>query len=94
MNERDNQPRPVPTDIAQRIARFDRRLRRRSLLGGAVGFSAIMALGGRDLRSGPAASASVRAQDVALPDDAAPPEQQVFVMPNRLELDKTPDFYE
>lgn len=94
MSEHDDQQLHVPPDIARRIARFDRRLRRRSLLGGAVGLAGIMALGGRDLRSGPSASAAVLTQDAALPDDAAPPDQQVFVMPNRLELDKTPDFYE
>lgn len=82
---------PIPTDIAQRIARFDRRLRRRSLIGGAVGFASVLALGGR-LQSG--TRAAVRGQDVALPDDAAPPDQQVFVMPNRVDADKTPDFYE
>ena len=79
------------SEIARRIALFDQRLRRRSLLGGTLGFAALMALGGRDLRLGQTA---VAAQDVALPDDAAPADQQVFVMPNRLELDKTPDFYE
>lgn len=84
------QPR-YPSAIAHRMARFDRRLRRRSLLGGAIGFAAVMALGGTDLRSGPAA---VRAQDAALPDDAAPPDQQVFVLPASSQTDKTPDFYE
>jgi ABC-type transport system substrate-binding protein len=81
-----------PSAIARRMALFDRRLRRRSLLGGAVGFASVMALGGRDLRRGP--SAAVAAQDASLPDDAAPADQQVLVMPNDLELDKTPDFYE
>jgi ABC-type transport system substrate-binding protein len=81
-----------PSVIARRMALFDRRLRRRSLLGGAVGFASVMALGGRDLRRGP--SAAVAAQDASLPDDAAPADQQVLVMPNDLELDKTPDFYE
>jgi ABC-type transport system substrate-binding protein len=81
-----------PSAIARRMALFDRRLRRRSLLGGAVGFASVMALGGRDLRRGP--SAAVAAQEASLPDDAAPADQQVLVMPNDLELDKTPDFYE
>jgi ABC-type transport system substrate-binding protein len=85
---------PGHSEIAQRIARFDRRLRRRSLLGGAIGFASVMALGGRDLWSGPAAMAAVRGQDVALPDDAAPPDQQVFVVPSSVQTDKTPDFYE
>src|SRR5215212_7380166 len=74
------------------MALFDHRLRRRSVLGGAVGFASVVALGGRDLRRGP--SAAVAAQDASLPDDAAPADQQVLVMPNDLELDKTPDFYE
>ena len=82
------------SEIAQRMARFDRRLRRRSLLGGAIGFAGVMALGGRDVRTGPAASAAVRAQDASLPDDAAPPDQQVFVLANSVQTDKTPDFYE
>lgn len=80
------------SSIAQRMALFDRRLRRRSLLGGALGFASVMALGGRDLRGGPTAAAA--AQDATLPDDAAPPDQQVLVMPNNIQLDKTPDFYE
>ncbi len=86
----DDDPRH-PSTIARRIALFDQRLRRRSLLGGTIGFAGLMALGGRDLRLG---ATAVAAQDVALPDDAAPPDQQVFVMPSQLELDKTPDFYE
>jgi ABC-type transport system substrate-binding protein len=77
--------------IARRIALFDQRLRRRSLLGGTLGFAGLMALGGRDLRPGPA---GVAAQDAALPDDAAPADQQVYVVPNSPQLDKTPDFYE
>ena len=82
------------SEIAQRMARFDRRLRRRSLLGGAIGFASVLALGGRDFRSSPTASAAVRAQDASLPDDAAPPDQQVFVLANNVQDDKTPDFYE
>jgi ABC-type transport system substrate-binding protein len=82
------------SEIARRMARFDRRLRRRSLLGGAIGFASVLALGGRDFRSGPAADAAVHAQDASLPDDAAPPDQQVFVLANSVQTDKTPDFYE
>jgi peptide/nickel transport system substrate-binding protein/oligopeptide transport system substrate-binding protein len=74
------------------MALFDKRLRRRSLLGGTLGFAAVTALGGRDLRTG--SDLTVAAQDVALPDDAAPPEQQVFVVASNPENDKTPDFYE
>jgi ABC-type transport system substrate-binding protein len=76
-----------PAAIARRIARFDQRLRRRSLLGGAIGLAGLTAFGGPAPRR-------VAAQDVALPDDAAPVDQQVFVVPNNPELDKTPDFYE
>jgi peptide/nickel transport system substrate-binding protein/oligopeptide transport system substrate-binding protein len=82
---------PDAAAIARRIAHFEQRVRRRSLLGGAIGLAGAMALGGRDLRLGPAA---VTAQDAALPDDAAPPEQQILVMPNNIQNDKTPDFYE
>jgi len=89
----DDDPRD-PAAIARRIALFDQRLRRRSLLGGTFGLAGLMASGGRDLRFGSVATAAPRSQDVALPDDAAPPEQQVYVVPNRPNLDKTPDFYE
>ncbi|MDF3016855.1 MAG: putative oligopeptide transporter substrate binding protein, partial [Thermomicrobiales bacterium] len=78
--------------IVRRMALFDQRLRRRSLLGSSLGFAGLMALGGRDLRFGPDFVAA--AQDATLPDDAAPPEQQVYVLPDRPNLDKTPDFYE
>src|SRR5215213_4816597 len=69
------------------------RLRRRSLLGGTLGFAGLMALWGRDLRLGPA-TAAARNQDAALPDDAAPADQQVYIVPSGTEADKTPDFYE
>src|SRR5829696_5563325 len=88
----DDDPRD-PSVIARRIALMDQRLRRRSLLGGTLGFAGLMALGGRDLRLGPTAAAA-RAQDAALPDDAAPADQQVYVVPSGSETDKTPDFYE
>ena len=38
--------------------------------------------------------ATVAAQEASLPDDAAPADQQVLVMPNNVQTDKTPDFYE
>ena len=60
---------------------MDQRLQRRSLLGGTLGFAGLIALGGRDLRLGPA-TAAARSQDAALPDDAAPADQQVYVVPN------------
>jgi ABC-type transport system substrate-binding protein len=88
----DDDPRD-PSVIARRIALMDQRLRRRSLLGGTLGFAGLMAAGGRDLRLGPVAAAA-RSQDAALPDDAAPPDQQVYVVPSSTETDKTPDFYE
>jgi ABC-type transport system substrate-binding protein len=74
------------------MALFDQRLRRRSLLGGTLGFAGLMALDGRDLRFGPGSVAA--AQDATLPDDAAPPDQQVYVVPSEPNLDKTPDLYE
>ncbi|HEX5991818.1 MAG TPA: peptide ABC transporter substrate-binding protein [Thermomicrobiales bacterium] len=80
-----------PAVIARRIALFEQRLHRRSLLGGAMGIAGLAALSGRESRLGREAAA---AQDVALPDDAAPPEQQILIVPNNPELDKTPDFYE
>jgi ABC-type transport system substrate-binding protein len=86
----DDDPRD-PVAIARRMALFEQRLRRRSLLGGTLGFAGALALGGRELRFGPTALA---AQDAALPDDAAPADQQVFVVPSGTETDKTPDFYE
>src|SRR5215207_8116716 len=74
---------------------MDQRLRRRSLLGGTLGFAGLAALGGRDLRLGPAdAAARARAQEATLPDNAAPADQQVYFVPNQSDLDKTPDFYE
>ena len=79
-----------PAAIARRIARLDQRVRRRSLLGGTLGVAGLAAFGG-GLRFG---AAPALAQDAALPDDAAPADQQVFVVPNRPDLDKTPDFYE
>jgi hypothetical protein len=79
-----------PAAMARRIALFERRMRRRSLLGGTLGFAGLAAFGG-GLRFGPALA---RAQDAALPDDAAPVDQQVFVVPSGTGPDKTPDFYE
>lgn len=83
-----------PTDPRlgyQRLALLERRLRRRSLLGGALGVAGLTALSGRA-----GARSLVSAQDGAaeLPADAAPPEEQVFVLPSDATVDKTPDFYE
>ncbi len=79
-----------PAAIARRIALCERRMRRRSLLGGTLGLAGLAAFGG-GLHFGPALA---RAQDAALPDDAAPADQQVFVVPSGTGPDKTPDFYE
>ena len=79
---------PGSAEIAARMMKLDQTVRRRSLLGGALGLAGSLALAGR------LPGASVAAQDAALPDDAAPVDQQVFVMVNDLKLDKTPDFYE
>lgn len=84
---------PAAAEIARRMAAMDQRVRRRSLLGGAMGLAGLMAMG-QDLRSGPTAMAAPLAQDAALPDDAAPADQQVFVMAASNQTDKTPDFYE
>jgi peptide/nickel transport system substrate-binding protein/oligopeptide transport system substrate-binding protein len=63
-------------------------VRRRSLLGGALGLAGSLAVSGR------MPGVVGAAQDAALPDDAAPVDQQVFVMVANIQTDKTPDFYE
>src|SRR5688500_19850038 len=58
----------------RRLALLDQQLRRRGVLGGALGLAGLAALGAPSLAS---------AQDDATPvmgDDAAPPEQQVMVV--------------
>ncbi|MFN8664225.1 MAG: peptide ABC transporter substrate-binding protein [Thermomicrobiales bacterium] len=79
---------PGSAEIASRMNLFGQAVRRRSLLGGALGLAGTLAISGR-LPGG-----VVAAQDAALPDDAAPADQQVFVMVNNIQTDKTPDFYE
>ena len=79
---------PGSAEIASRMNLFGQAVRRRSLLGGALGLAGTLAISGR-LPGSVAA-----AQDAALPDDAAPADQQVFVMVNNIQTDKTPDFYE
>lgn len=91
MNEVSNRGVASPTEIMQRIARMDQRFKRRSLIGGALGLTGALAVGGRAHLGGVTA---VRAQDAALPDDAAPAEEQVLVMANSVQTDKTVDFYE
>ncbi|HET7094397.1 MAG TPA: peptide ABC transporter substrate-binding protein, partial [Thermomicrobiales bacterium] len=79
-----------PHEIARRLSALDQRIRRRSLLGGALGVAGLAALG----LQAPGAAARPARQDASLPDDAAPPDEQVFVLPNDPTTDKTPDFYE
>lgn len=81
-------------DALRRMARFAQRRSRRSLLGGALGLAGAAAIGSTLPSVAPRARAAMRSQDAALPDDAAPPEQQVLVLPNNIQTDKTPDFYE
>jgi ABC-type transport system substrate-binding protein len=88
----ENHERITEAEVARRMRVLDRRLRRRSLLGSALGIAGLTAFGGPTLRA--SASAAVRAQDAALPDDAAPAEQQILVLTSDDQLDKTPDFYE
>ena len=81
-----------PSVIARRMALFDQRLRRRSLLGRHARLR--RADGAWRTRSPVRPGSVAAAQDATLPDDAAPPDQQVYVLPNEPNLDKTPDFYE
>jgi peptide/nickel transport system substrate-binding protein/oligopeptide transport system substrate-binding protein len=83
---------PDTAAFSERMTRLAWRRSRRSLLGGAIGVAGALALGGLDLRSGPRVARA--AQDTTLPDDAAPPDQQIYVLPNSVQTDKTPDFYE
>ena len=77
---------------AKRLARLEGRLRRRSLLGGALGVAGWAALGGPAVTR--LAAAPARQEADALPADAAPAAEQVFVLPSDATVDKTPDFYE
>ena len=52
-----------------------------------------MALGGRDLRRGGERGRAQRRMPT-LPDDAAPRRSASLVVPNDIQTDKTPDFYE
>ncbi|MFT4038235.1 MAG: peptide ABC transporter substrate-binding protein [Thermomicrobiales bacterium] len=79
---------PASREIAERISTLGQRVRRRSLLGGALGLAGTMALAGHLPHT------AALAQDATLPDDAAPAEQQVLVLVNNIQTDKTPDFYE
>ncbi len=93
MADRTNETAPDPIDsreISQRLATLDQRIRRRSVLGGALGLAGLAALGWQT----PSAAAGPALQGASLPDDAAPPDEQVFVLPDDPTTDKTPDFYE
>ncbi len=74
-------------EVARRLALMEKRVGRRSLVGGALAAAGMVA----GVRFAPAAAAR---QDAALPDDAAPADQQVYVVPSDPTTDKTPDFYE
>ncbi|HEU0114644.1 MAG TPA: ABC transporter substrate-binding protein, partial [Thermomicrobiales bacterium] len=79
-----------PREIARRLSALDQRIRRRSLLGGALGVAGLAALG----LQAPRAAARPARQAASLPDDAAPPDEQVFVLPQDPTTDQTPDFYQ
>ena len=65
---------PGNSEIAARMNLLGQAVRRRSLLGGALGLAGSLAMSGR------MPGVALAAQDAALPDDAAPADQQVFVM--------------
>ena len=79
---------PDPTLGYRRLALLEQQLKRRGLLGGALGLAGLGALGLRP--------AGIAAQDATpvVGEDAAPPEQQVLVVPGNPANDLTPDFYE
>ena len=79
-----------PREIARRISLLEKSLGRRSLMGAMAGAGLV----GAGLRTAPAAARAARQDAPALPDDAAPLEEQVYVLPADTTLDKTPDFYE
>ena len=71
-----------------RLALLQQRLRRREVLGGAFGLAGLSALGLQP--TGVAAQAATP----VVGEDAAPAEQQIFVVPGNSNNDLTPDFYE
>jgi peptide/nickel transport system substrate-binding protein/oligopeptide transport system substrate-binding protein len=78
-------------EVARRLAEMERRVGRRTLLGGALAAAGVAA----GARLAPTAAAVARQDaDLVLPDDAAPLAEQVYVLPADPTLDKTPDFYE
>ncbi|MDQ3695179.1 MAG: peptide ABC transporter substrate-binding protein [Chloroflexota bacterium] len=78
-----------PTLGYRRLAMLDQRLRRRGVLGGALGLAGLAAFGAGNL-----AAARQEAATPMMGDDAAPPDQQIFVVSGNPTLDLTPDFYE
>lgn len=80
---------PDTTEILDRLQRMDARVGRRSFLGGALAVAGLASFGGRF----PTAVGAAPARQAALPDDAAPAAEQVFVAPNDATLNKTSDFY-
>src|SRR5688572_22833175 len=80
------------------IELMQRRLRRRTVLGGAAGAAAGV-LGAGLLRgdasaAGGARSGALAAAHQELPADAAPPEKQIYVAPDNVTTAKVLDFYE
>jgi ABC-type transport system substrate-binding protein len=82
-----------PREIARRMELMEKRIARRGLIGASLAAAGLMAVGAPSrLMTG--ASAAPAVQEIALPEDAAPLDQQVLVLVNDPTLDKTPDFYE
>ena len=71
----------------RRLAKHDQRLRRRGVLGGALGLAGLAAFGMPTV-------GAARQDGSILGEDAAPPEQQIYVAPANPTTDLTPDFYE
>jgi ABC-type transport system substrate-binding protein len=73
----------------RRLALLQQRLGRRGVLGGLVGLAGLATLG-----SAPASAARQESATPVMGEDAAPPEQQILVVPGNSTNDLTPDFYE
>ena len=71
----------------RRLALLDQQLRRRGVLGGALGLAGLAAAGGFS-------GARAQTGTPVVGPDAAPPEQQIYVAPASPTTDLTPDFYE
>ncbi|MGI9252731.1 MAG: peptide ABC transporter substrate-binding protein [Thermomicrobiales bacterium] len=79
-----------PREIARRMELMEKQIGRRGLIGTALAAAGLLTIGVPARMAG----AAPARQDVALPEDAAPLDQQVLVLVNDATLDKTPDFYE